>query len=162
MEPIQCSGRFSYSFCGRRLNGFGKNSHEGRSSYRPHLSPSFLAGRHSFSHLLHGCIVTRPLQFLAERLLRSTLRRGLLPAIRHRSCGSPGSSGPSRLRSMAARRPVRACLKGTKLMHLYRSRLRYYTVYIPDSSPCARGIIMRFSLFPAYLRICRDVWAGSR
>jgi hypothetical protein len=95
-------------------------------------------------------------------LLRSTLRRGLLPEIRHGSCGSPRSSGPSRLRSMAARWPVRACLKGTKLMHLHRSKCMYYTVYIPDSSPCARGIIMRFSLFPAYLRICRDVWAGRR
>lgn len=103
MAGLQRSRRFSDRFCGRRLNGLCKNRHEGRSSYRTHLSPSFLAGRHFFSHSLHGFILTRSLEFPAETLRPSTLSRTLAAGIRRENCCSPGSSGHSLSRSIAAR-----------------------------------------------------------
>jgi len=74
--------------------------HEGRSSYRPHLSASSLAGRQSsFFALASWCIVKHaPLQFLAERF--SPVPRCVAVCclrIRTRSCGSLGKLRPSRL-----------------------------------------------------------------
>lgn len=103
MTRLQRSRRFSNRFCGRRLNGLGKNRHEGRSSYRPHLSPGFLAGCHFFSHSLHGFILTRSLEFLAENPRPSILSRILAAGIRRRNCCSPGSSDQTLARSIVAR-----------------------------------------------------------
>jgi hypothetical protein len=89
-------------FSGRRFDGFGKNSHERRPSYRPHLSPRFGAGRHSFyhslrhsfCHSLHGFILTWQPQFLAESLRPSTRRRKLRP--RFGAMMAAGMDGPAR------------------------------------------------------------------
>jgi hypothetical protein len=162
MTRLQRSRRFSNRFCGRRLNGLGKNRHEGRSSYRPHLSPSFLAGRHFFSHSLHGFILTRSLEFLAENPRPSTLSRTLAVVIRPRNCCSPGSSDHLLLRSIAARlngassktAKSEACGGGrvdvarkSVCITLCISMNMYFTVITSRSAPLCSGDSCLLSIF---------------
>jgi hypothetical protein len=172
MTRLQRSRRFSNRFCGRRLNGLGKNRHEGRSSYGPHLTPSFLAGCHFFSHSLHGFILTRSLDFLAESPRPSTLSRTLAAVIRRRNCCSPGSSDHSLLRSIAARLngassqtvTIEACggrwvdvARKSMCITLYISMDMYHTVIMSRSAPLCPGDNCLFFIF--FFSICE--FAGT-
>jgi hypothetical protein len=172
MTRLQRSRRFSNRFCGRRFNGLGENRHEGRSSYRPHLSPGFLAGSHFFSQSLHGFILARSLECPAESPAPSTLRRTLASVIRRRNCCSPGSSDHSLLRSIAARLNgasshtvrIQACggrwvdVAGKSMcITLYHIMYIYHTVIMPRSAPLCPGDKCLFFIFS--LSICE--FAGT-
>jgi hypothetical protein len=162
MTQLQRSRRFSNRFCGRRLNGLSKNRHEGRSSYRPHPSPSFLAGCQFFLRSLHEFILTRSLEFLAESPRPSTLSRTPAVVIRRRNCCSPGSSDHSLVRSIAARlngassQTVKIEAWGGQWVDvarkaicitLYSTMSQYHTVIISRSAPLCSGDSYLFFIF---------------
>ena len=172
MTRIQRSRRFSDRFCGRRLYGLGKNRQEGRSSYRPHLSPGFLAGCHFFSHSLHGFSLTRPLQFLDGSVRPSNLSSTLAAAIWRRNCCFPGSSDHSLLRSIAGRlngapsqaAKIETCCgrwvdvaRKSRFITLYSTTNVYYTVIMPRSAPLCSGDNCLF--FILFFSICE--FAGT-
>jgi len=172
MTRLQRSRRFSNRFCRRRLNGLGENRHKGRSSYRPHPSPSFLAGSHFFSHSLHGFILARSLECPAESPGPSSLMRTLASVIRRRNCCSPGSSDHSLLRSIAAwlngasSRTVKieACggqwvdVAGKSMyITVYSAMYVYHAVILPRSVPLCSGDKCLFFIFS--LSICE--FAGT-